>query len=88
MPPTTRMAETPVIAERMTRKQAATELTGRLGVPVSEGMLAKWATQQRGPRFAIVMGKATYSRPALDEWVAEQLANETSASKRRGKPAA
>jgi hypothetical protein len=71
----------------MPRKQAARDLSDKLGVPVTEAMLAKWATQQRGPRFAIVMGKATYSRQALDEWAAAQLAEDTPASKPRRKAA-
>ena len=76
-----------MLTERMPRRQAARELSDKLGVPVTEGMLAKWAVQERGPRYALVLGKAVYSRTALDEWADAMLADESPASGPRRKAA-
>ena len=62
---------------RLGRKNAAEYLTDRLGLKVTPDMLAKWATQGTGPSFAIVLGKASYSRPGLDDWAELQLADDS-----------
>jgi thiamine pyrophosphate-dependent acetolactate synthase large subunit-like protein len=81
------MTEPFTMTERMPRRQAAKELSEKLGVPVTEAMLAKWASQSRGPRFALLFGRAYYSRAALDEWADAMLADESPASGPRRKAA-
>ena len=75
------------MTQRMTRRQASEYLTARLGVKVSEGALGTLATRGRGPRFALVLGKAAYSREALDEWADAMLAVESPSSGPRRHPA-
>jgi hypothetical protein len=72
-------------SDRMLREEAARHLTALLGVKVSKAMLEKWASLARGPSFSLVLGKAVYSRCALDQWAAAQLSDETPASKRHRK---
>jgi hypothetical protein len=66
---------------------AAQYLSERLGVRVTPAALEQRASRGTGPAFRIVLGRAVYSRAALDRWAADQLSAETPYAKRRRKAA-
>jgi hypothetical protein len=54
----------------MTRKAAATYLSRKLGRPVSVSAMKRWAHEGWGPRFTLILRRASYTRVDLDEWIA------------------
>jgi hypothetical protein len=71
-------------AELLPRDPDATDyLSQILGVRVTRAALEQHASRGTGPAFRIVLGRAVYSRAALDRWADEQLSAETPHAKRR-----
>ncbi len=68
------------------RKEAAEYLTERSGVLFTETGLSSRATAGKGPRYAIINGRAVYAQDALDEWLNEQLAAAAPSAKRERRP--
>lgn len=53
----------------LTRSDAADYLSGRLGRRISVGALEQHAYNGTGPRYAMVLARASYRRDDLDQWV-------------------
>jgi hypothetical protein len=53
-----------------TRRDAAAFLSERLGRRVTVGALHRHASDGTGPRYVMILGKASYRDEWLDEWVA------------------
>lgn len=53
----------------LTRSAAAQYLTARLGRPIRVTNLEKRASQGTGPKFVLVLGRASYRAEDLDAWV-------------------
>jgi hypothetical protein len=69
--------------EFLPRGDAADYLSRKLGVKVTPASLEQRATRGSGPAFRVVLGRAVYSRAALDAWAGAQLSAETPHAKRR-----
>jgi hypothetical protein len=57
------------MVDYLTRASAAAYLTDRLGRRVTVSSLARHASDQTGPRYTMVLGRASYCREWLDAWV-------------------
>jgi hypothetical protein len=68
------------------RREAAEYLTRKSGVLFTETGLCSRATASKGPRYAILNGRAVYLQEALDEWLDEQLAAARPSAKRDHEP--
>jgi hypothetical protein len=73
--------------EFLPRGDAAAYLSRKLGVKVTPASLEQRATRGSGPAFRVALGRAIYSRAALDEWAAVQFSAETPYAKRRRRAA-
>lgn len=55
----------------LTRRQAAEELRAT-GLPITESSLACLATTGRGPAYALINGRALYTRAGLAAWLQKE----------------
>jgi hypothetical protein len=70
-------------ARYLTRKGAANHLTEKLGRLITVGSLHRHASEGTGPRFVLILNRASYTRDDLDAWV-EGLAKEPPQRPRAG----
>jgi hypothetical protein len=56
----------------LSRDEASTYLS-EMGMPVTKGTLATWASAGQGPPYLILRKRAVYFPKDLDDWVDTQL---------------
>ncbi len=69
-------------------RAAATQFIRDQGVPCGKTSLAELASDDRGPRYALINGRAVYTEKDLLAWIEEQAARPPSRSARRGRTSA
>lgn len=47
----------------------AIEYLKELGVPQTKNSMDKHASLKTGPRYVLILGRRSYTKPWLDEWV-------------------
>jgi hypothetical protein len=57
----------------LSRAQAADYIKERYGLPAAKSTLGKLASLGGGPIYRLFCGRAVYTRPDLDAWVAKKL---------------
>lgn len=55
-------------------RRASTALLRERGIPIGDNQLADLAYEDRGPRCAMINGRALYTEADLLAWIAEQAA--------------
>jgi hypothetical protein len=68
-------------------RQGATAYLRGKGVQIGDGGLKDLANRDRGPRYAIINGRALYEDSALDEWIESQAARPLPKRRRSEEPA-
>jgi hypothetical protein len=80
--------EGPPLGERYrTRTDSADYLTTKLGRKVTVGALHRHASDGTGPRYVMILGRASYRTEWLDAWV-ESLVQQPAERRRRASPGA
>jgi hypothetical protein len=69
-------------------RDAATQFIRDQGVPCGKTSLAELASDGRGPRYALINGRAAYTEMDLIAWIEEQATRPTSRNPRRGRTGA
>lgn len=67
-----------------TRDQATEFLRDR-GVPTGKTTLAELAAEDRGPRYAVINGRALYTEPDLLAWLDAQASQPPRQASQRGR---
>jgi hypothetical protein len=57
----------------MSRTEAAAYVAAVIGRKVTASALARMASDGVGPRYCMILGRASYQREWLDAWIAEQI---------------
>ena len=65
------------------RKAAAEYLSAALGRRITDNGLAKHAERGTGPRYVMILGRASYREAWLDDWVAGVVQEVEKSPKRR-----
>lgn len=71
----------------LSRKTAAEWLSQRLGRRVTATALARHASEGTGPRYSMILGRATYRAGDLDRWVRSLIQEPSTRSARPARPA-
>jgi hypothetical protein len=63
----------------------ATESLREKGVPIGKTTLAELAAEDRGPRYAVINGRALYTEHDLMAWLEEQAKQSPHQASQRGR---
>ena len=63
----------------------ATEFVRALGVPTGKTTLAELASEDRGPRYVIINGRALYTEQDLLAWIQQQADQSPQQASQRGR---
>jgi len=69
-------------------RTAAMQFIRDQGVPCGKTSLAELASAGRGPRYALINGRAVYTEQDLIAWIDEQAARPPGSRSRRGRTSA
>jgi hypothetical protein len=61
--------------KRRLSRQGASEYLSDLGLRISVGTLANWASAGAGPPYLLLFRKAVYAQEDLDAWAETQVKN-------------
>jgi hypothetical protein len=87
-PETPPSASLPPCERYRTRQDAAAYLSEKLGRTITVGALHRHASDETGPRYVMILGRASYRTDWLDAWVDSLVQPPAERRRRRANPEA
>jgi hypothetical protein len=78
----------PLCERYRTRPDAAAYLTEKLGRRITVGALHRHASDETGPRYVMILGRASYRTDWLDAWIESLVQPPAERRRRRASPGA